>query len=448
MVAASRTIEPAPFYGELFARERARLPGGGRAELERVRQEAFARFLELGLPTQKVEAWKYAPIARLANREMMPAEPAVPRLEEVSAWFGGGPATRRLIFANGHLVSAVSHVGGLPAGVRVTGLARAIEEMPEQVAEALAGCDPDRSFSQLNTALARSGAWIELADGVILEEPLQLLFVHHGGESATMTHPRVVLRLGRGARLHLLETHAGTGDGHCFVNLVCQAELGEGAELVFDRLQLGAAGTTLLARGVVEMAAGARLRQTTVALGGGFLRNESEIHLGGREGEAILNGLCMPRGEEQVDTLVRVHHRAESCHSDQFYKGVVEDRGRAVFAGKIVVHRGAQKTNAYQANDNLLLAEGAEVDSKPELEIYADDVKCSHGATCGDLDPEALFYLRARGLRREVAGSLLVYAFANEVIERMADAKLRALTRRAVLDRVPGGAALEAEGLL
>ncbi|HFD15132.1 MAG TPA: Fe-S cluster assembly protein SufD [Rhodospirillales bacterium] len=448
MAAARRSIDPAPFYGEVFARERQRLPGSGRQELERVRERAFARFLELGVPTPKAEAWKYSPIARLANREMTLAEPGVPQLEEVSRWFGGGPATRRLIFLDGHLVPAVSHAGGLPAGVRVMGLARAIEEMPERVAEALAGCDPDRAFSQLNAALARSGAWIELADGVRLEEPLQLLFVHRGGGSAVMTHPRVVLRLGTGARLHLLETHAGTGAGHAFVNLVCQGELAEGAELRFDRLQLGTAGTSLLSRTLVEMAAGARFVQTAVGLGAGFLRNETEIRLGGRGGEALLSGLYMPRGEEHADTLVRVHHEAESCHSDQFFKGVVEDRAQAAFAGKIIVHRGAQKTNAYQANDNLLLSDRAEVDSKPELEIYADDVKCSHGATCGDLDESALFYLRSRGLPREVAASLLVYAFANEVIERMADERLRALTRRAVLDRVPGGTALEAEGLL
>ncbi len=448
MGAATRRIDPPPFYGELFARERTRLPGHGRAALDRVREEAFTRFLGLGLPTQKAEAWKYSPITRLANREMALAEPTVPGLEEVSAWFGGGPATRRLIFVDGHLQPEFSHVGGLPAGVRVMGLARAIETIPEAVAEALAGCDPERAFSQLNAALTRSGAWIELADGVALEEPLQLLFLHRGGDSAVMTHPRIVIRLGRGARLHLLETHAGSGSGHCFVNLVGQAVLGDGAELLCDRLQLGGSGLSLLARGFLEMGAGARLRATTVALGSGFLRNEIELRLAGREGEAILSGLYMPRGEEHVDTLVRIHHEAENCHSDQFYKGVVEDRARAAFAGKIIVHRGAQKTNAYQANNNLLLSDRAEVNSKPELEIYADDVKCSHGATCGDLDPEALFYLRARGLAREVASSLLVYAFANEVIERMADARLQALTRRAMLERVPGGAALEAEGLL
>ena len=448
MAAAKRMIEPAPFYGELFARERARLPGSGRAELERVRQEAFARFVTLGLPTQKAEAWKYSPIARLANREMDLARPAAPRLEEVSTWFGGGPTARRLIFVNGHLVPGLSHVGGLPRGVRVMGLARAIEEMPEKVAEALAGCDRDRSFSQLNAALTESGAWIEIADGVRLEEPLQLLFVHQGADSAVMTHPRILLRLGEGARLHLLETHAGTGSGHCFVNLVCQMELADRAELRFDRLQLGAPGTSLLGRSVMRMGAGTRLKQTAIALGGGFLRNETELDLCGEQGEAILGGLYMPRGEEHVDTLIRIHHRAENCHSDQFYKGVVEDRARAAFAGKIIVHRGAQKTNAYQANNNLLLSDRAEVDSKPELEIYADDVRCSHGATCGDLDTAALFYLRSRGLPREVASSLLVYAFANEVIERMADARLQAVTRRAVLDRIPGGAALEAEGLL
>jgi Fe-S cluster assembly protein SufD len=156
----------------------------------------------------------------------------------------------------------------------------------------------------------------------------------------------------------------------------------------------------------------------------------------------------MPRGSEHVDTLVRIHHRAGGCHSNQFFKGVIEDQAHAAFAGKIIVYRDAQKTDAYQANNNLLLSDEAEIDTKPELEIYADDVKCSHGATVGAIDPEALFYLRARGLPRAVAASLLVYAFAGEVLERFCDPVVAALARRAVLERVPGGETLEPEALL
>jgi Fe-S cluster assembly protein SufD len=179
------------------------------------------------------------------------------------------------------------------------------------------------------------------------------------------------------------------------------------------------------------------------SLGGTLVRNEHEARLQGERIECLLNGAYMPKGREQVDNLIRVHHEAPNCHSDQFYKGVVADHAHAVFAGKIFVHKEAQKTNAYQKNDNLLLSDDAEVDTKPELEIYADDVKCSHGATVGDLDPRALFYLRSRGIDRETAASILTFAFAAEAMERFGDATVRRQARHAVAERLPGGAALK-----
>jgi Fe-S cluster assembly protein SufD len=172
------------------------------------------------------------------------------------------------------------------------------------------------------------------------------------------------------------------------------------------------------------------------------VRNETAVSVAGSGAECLLNGVYMPTGREHVDTTIRIDHRAAGSHSDQFYKGVVDGAGHAVFQGKIVVHPDAQRTNAYQANANLLLSDDAELDTKPELEIYADDVKCSHGATAGDLDPKALFYLRARGLDRDTARSLLTYAFAAEVIERFADPTVQVQARRAALARLPGAAAL------
>lgn len=446
--AARRRAEPVPELRELFPRLRARLPGRGIEALERMRERAFTRFLELGIPTQKVEDWKFSPVVRVANRPMEPAHRPDVRHEDVARWFVGGTGARRLIFANGHLLPEVSHAGGLPEGVRVMGLGRAIEEMPGRVAEALDALEDGRSFTFLNTALAESGAWIEVPDGVAVEAPLQLLFLTAGEPSAAVTHPRVIVRLGAGALLHLIEVHAAATPGAVLTNLVVQAELGDGARLTREKLQTGVDDGSFLGRTVAKLGAGARLLDNVATLGGGFTRNETELFLDGPGIEALLNGVYMPRGREHVDTMIRIHHRVGDCHSDQFYKGIVEERAHAAFAGKIVVHRDAQKTNAYQANNNLLLSEEAEVDSKPELEIYADDVKCSHGATVGDIYPQALFYLRSRGLPKEVAESILVYAFAGEVLERFVDTSLAALARRAVLGRVPGGEAIEAEGLI
>jgi Fe-S cluster assembly protein SufD len=193
----------------------------------------------------------------------------------------------------------------------------------------------------------------------------------------------------------------------------------------------------------VRLAEGARLVQTVATLGGGLVRNETEARIEGSGVDCLLNGVYLARGREHVDNLIRVHHVAPGSHSNQFYKGVIDGRAHAVFAGKIIVHKDAQKTNAYQKNDNLLLSDDAEIDTKPELEIYADDVKCSHGATSGDLDPLALFYLRSRGLPRAQAESVLTFAFAAEVIGRFADETVRHQVRRAALTRLPGGAGLE-----
>ena len=218
---------------------------------------------------------------------------------------------------------------------------------------------------------------------------------------------------------------------------------GAGARLEHDRVELVGEGVTLLGKAFVALERGTQLVQTVATLGGALVRNETEARLQGTGVECILNGLYHATGREHVDNLIRVHHTAPGSHSDQFYKGIVDGRAHAVFAGKIIVHKPAQKTDAFQTNNNLLLSDEAEIDTKPELEIYADDVKCSHGATVGDLDPTALFYLRSRGMPLPAAKSLLIYGWAGEVIERMRDDTLRAQARKAVLARLPGGASLD-----
>jgi Fe-S cluster assembly protein SufD len=442
MATAKRRIEADPAFAELWGRHRDTLPGRARPIVD-WRERGFTSFREGGFPTVKVEQWKYTNVAKWANLAFALPPRRTPGATELVPWLAGGPTARRLIFANGHLLPELSHVGGLPEGMVVRGLARMLEAEPERAAAVLGELDDGGGLGALNTAFTNSGAWIELPDGCAPEVPLQLLLVTLGQPGAVMTNPRNVIRLGKGARLRLIESHVALGEGHGLANLVSQITLGDGAELVHDRLQLGRDGTSLIGRTEGRLAGGARLVTTTASLGGSLVRNETELRLQGEKGEALLNGLYMPSGSEHIDTQIRIHHVAPGCHSNQFYKGVVDGRSHAVFAGKIIVHPRAQKTDAYQSDSNLLLSDDAEIDTKPELEIYADDVKCSHGATVGDLDRQALFYLRSRGLPLATARSLLTYGWAGEVIARFADPTVAALARGAVRRRLPGGEALE-----
>ena len=436
-------VEPAPCFAAQFGDMRSRLPGAAYRPLADLRSANFDRFAALGFPTTRQEAWKYTNITRLANVEMALAPRADVGVGEVMAVAAGGPRARRMIFVDGHFVPALSHFENLPAGVRVASLASMLESEPDRVMATLGGLDDGAAFTALNAAFAGAGAWIELDDGAALDEPLQLIFLGHGLEQPVMSHPRLVVQLGRNARLRLIETHASTGDRQTLTNLVSQIDLGSDAVLEHDRSQIVATGATLLGKAFVTQADRSRLEQSTATLGGRVVRNEHMVEIEGSRVECRLNGLFMPHEREHVDNQIRIDHKAPDSHSDQFYKGVIAGRAHAVFAGKIFVHQPAQKTNAYQKNDNLLLSDDAEIDTKPELEIYADDVKCSHGATCGDLDPQALFYLRSRGLPAATAASLLTYSFAGEVIERFADPTVKTAIRKAVLDRLPGGTALE-----
>lgn len=436
----ARAVAPVPELLELWATSRSYLPGKG--PVPGLREAAFTAFREIGLPTTRAEAWKYTNIVPWANRPLRLPPREVPGTDKIAAWFAGGVKSRRLIFVNGHLLAELAHVGGLPAGVEVRGLGRLLQQDPERVAAALAALDEPRGLTALNTALATSGAWVELADGAALDEPLQLLFLTTATADPVLCNLRNVVRLGRGARLHLIETHAVLGDATPLSNVVSQLHLGEGAELRHDRVEIGAAPAALVERSLGEIGAGAKLHRTVATLGYGLSRHEQGVRLIGAGAEALLNGVFTPTGKEHVDTQIRVEHLAPSCHSNQFYKGVVDGRSHAVFAGKIFVDRVAQKTDAYQSNNNLLLSDEAELDSKPELEIYADDVKCSHGATVGDLDMTALFYLRSRGLPLSVARAMLVFGWAEEVLERMTDAETSLQARRAFLARLPGGPAL------
>ncbi len=428
MTTATRRIDPAPGYAALFDGVRASLPGATAA-----RASSFARFAELGFPTTRAEAWKYTNLKPLA--ELAPKAPAAAAvtLADLDGYLLGGDV-RRLVFVNGHLVPALSNVAGLPAGVR-------IETLDERVAvepELLADVDDERSLTALNAAFAQGGAVIEVEAGADVAPVIQLVFVDAAADAATFTNLRNRVVLGAGARLRLAETHVALGDGSV-TNVVNHFAVADGADLGIDKLMFGGASGRNFGQSVMRVAQTAKLGQTTVVVGGALVRNESLAKLEGPNADLDLNGVYMPAGGEQVDTVIRIEHLAPSCESNQFYKGILSAGGHGVFAGKIFVDQAAQKTNAYQQNDNLMLSRDAELDTKPELEIYADDVKCSHGATVGELDENGLFYLRSRGIDKPTAEAILTFAFAGEVVERLHHEDSQHQARRALLTRLHGG---------
>jgi Fe-S cluster assembly protein SufD len=440
---ADRTIAPAESYVSLFGDALEILPGARQPGVRHWREASFERFRAQGFPGPKSESWKYTSLAPFARaRFALPA--AVPAVSSDAVAPLRMEGACNLVFVNGRFMADLSDNVADLDGIRISTLGAALERGGAEVVE-LAGIEGlERSFSALNAAFASDGTLLRAPAGASPNRPLHLLFVTTPDAQRLLISPRNLILLGDGARLELIETHATAGAKvEHLTNLENLFVLGRACELRHDRLQIGATSGDLIGRNVYRISADARLTQTVATVAGGLVRNETGCVIAGRGADVHLNGLYLARGGQHVDTQIEVDHAEPGSESNQHYKGVLDDRAQAVFAGRIMVRRDAQKTNAYQSNNNLLLSPEAEIDTKPELEIYADDVKCSHGATAGELDERELFYLRSRGLDPELARSLLTYAFTGAVLERFANDEVRARARAEVLRWLPGGAALE-----
>jgi len=435
-------------YFARFAEQEAGFAGAHLPWLREARQTALARFAELGLPTTRQEDWKYTNVAPIEKRTFQLQPTAEAGLS--SAWLGrlGSlvlAGCHRLVFVNGCYVQALSDVTGWPAGVHGGCLAQALTLAPE-ILEALPAEFLDRAlapggevsgngFTALNAACWRDGACIDLAPGVVVERPIQLLFITTEADLATF--PRNLIRLARGAQATVIEHHAGVAESAYLTDALTTIRLGEGARLTHAKLQQEGEKSFHVADTRVEQAAGSQFTSHSFALGGLLSRYELTTRLAGEDCVADLIGLYLGRGRQHLDHHTRVDHAMPRGTSREFYQGVLDGAARAVFNGKVVVHAGAQQTDARQVNRNLLLSREAEVDTKPQLEIFADDVKCSHGATVGQLDPAQIHYLRSRGLDEAEARALLIYAFAGAVLDRVAVPALQARLAGLILERLP-----------
>jgi Fe-S cluster assembly protein SufD len=427
MSASTATVTP-------LARLAAAQPGlpGGPA-WHAWRAAALERLLAAGLPTPRDEAWKYTSLRLLERRSLDPAAPrplATTALADLPAVDGA-----RLVFVDGRFHAALS-ASRLPDGCAFTPFAaRFAAETPAALGAALAGdaARIDERIRTLNACLAADGPSLTVAPGARPAGPVLIVHVASGGGS----YPRTRVELGAGAVLELLEVHLSAAEAEAAVVSAGDYRLAAGAELTHSSLQVTGRRTILLDDAAVLVAAGARYRHRLVGLGGQLTRLDLRIALDGAGATAELAGVFFPDGTREQHLRTLVEHRAPGTTSDQLYRGVAAGRGRGSYDGKVVVQPGAAKTESRQSSRNLLIGREAAIESRPQLEINADDVKCSHGATAGTLDENMLFYLLARGLDRDTARALLTYAFVGDVLRRLRPEGLRRAAERHVLGRLP-----------
>ncbi len=390
------------------------------------RREARERLKARGLPTSREEAWRYTPLSALPAAE--PRAGAGLDAKALGHLLFGDLPSPRLVFVNGRFVPGLSDAGSLPSGVVLGSLAEAIGSRRDLLEPHL-GRQMDLSahpFAALNAAALIDGAFLSLAGGAALERPVHLVFVSDAkGGGPVLSQPRVLIVAGQDSRAVVAETYLSTSAGPCVTNAVSEIVLARGASVEHIRLQREGEGAFHLGMLQVRQAARSLFTSHAVALGASLARCEIHVRLEGERASATLNGLSLGTGTQHLDALTVVDHVAPHCTSAERYKGIWYDRARGVFFGRIHVAPHAQGTDARQASQNLLLSEEAEVDARPQLEIHADDVSCSHGVTIGRLDAAALFYLRSRGLSADSARSLLTHAFAEEMVDRIPDPAVR-----------------------
>jgi Fe-S cluster assembly protein SufD len=420
-----------------FARLETSLPGSGAPWLAALRRGALERFAARGLPTAHDEDWKYTNAAAIAKRPFAVAIRTATPDVAIDRYALTGLPSHRLVFVDGRHAPSLSQIGPLPAGVVLESLAAALERRPEALEPFLAVDRQQTIFASLNAAFMRDGVHLRVPRNVALDAPIHALFLSTASDLAM--HPRNVVVLDDGAQATLVEHYVGIGDASSLTNAVTQLFTGANASLVHYKVQQETHRALHVAGLHASQARASRLESHSVALGGALARNDITTAFDAEDCEAELNGLFLVGGRQHVDHHTRIDHAKPRGTSREYYKGVLDGAARGVFNGKVVVHPGAQKTNAHLANHNLLLSKSAEVDTKPELTIDADDVKCTHGATVGQIDDAQMFYLRSRGIDKALATSLLTYAFAHDVIERIRVAPLRAALEGALFARLPHG---------
>jgi len=440
MVHVSNTIDSYLSDFELFERNGATT---GPSWLRQIRRSAIASFAELGFPTTRHEEWKYTSVAPISKIRFKPAESGIDGLtaEALAGATFGELTSARLVFVNGQYSPALSSLRSLPKGVIATSLAAALNTDPASVEPYLArnASFQDHPFVALSTAFMRDGAFVHVPKGTALAEPIHLLFVSTRRGMATVSYPRNLIVAGDDSQLVIVESYIGLGNDVYFTNAVTEIVGGKNAVIAHHKLERESQEAFHIATVQAHLDRRSNFSSRSIDLGGALVRNDLNAVLAGEGIDCTLDGLYLVTGRQHVDNHTRIDHVMPHCSSRELYKGVLDGKSRGVFNGKIYVHKDAQKTDAKQTNKNLLLSEDAVINTKPQLEIHANDVKCTHGSTIGQLDQDAIFYLRSRGLDLATARRLLTYAFASEIISRIRIEPLRAQLENLLAARLSEG---------
>ena len=415
-------------------------PAGGATALEglgALRQDGLQRAVAMGFPTTRLEEWRYTslePLARLPFQLHATVAGALPSRDEIARFFLGGDQARRLVFVDGVYTSALSNPGVAQAGLQLGSLSQASGKLADHLDRCVGA--HENAMGALNTAFFKDGAVIRLAKGTRVEEPIHLLFITTRAEPGLVNHVRNLILAEPQSRACVFESYVSLADGQYVTNALTELAVGAGAHIEHGRLQDESLEAFHFGAVHARQERDSRYESHAFSLGGRIARLDLRTRFGEAGGYALLNGLYLVRGEQVTDHHTVVDHAQPHCESHEYYHGILDGRSKGVFNGKIFVRADAQKTDAKQTNRNLLLSGDAAIDTKPQLEIFADDVKCTHGATVGQLDEDSLFYLQARGIGREEARRMLVHAFANAVIQRVTTEALRPGLSRVVLAKL------------
>lgn len=420
---------------ERFEQNRAGEPSW----LANLRKGGIARFSEIGFPTMRDEDWRFTNVAPIAKLPFNPTlEPAEDGAVDVQQYNFASLHCTRLVFVNGHFARQLSTILPQPKGVQVDSLARVLESDGALAQKHLArhARIEQNGFAALNTAFFTDGAFVHVPAGQVVEHPVHLLFVSTNAEAGSTSHPRNLIIAEHDSRLTLIESHVSTAPAAYLTNAVTEFVIGEHAVVEHCKFQDESAAAYHMATLHMTLAKQCDFISHSIATGARLSRNNIYTHLGGEHIECILNGLYLTKDDQLADHHMIVEHASAHCNSHEYFNGILDDRSKGVFHGRILVRPVAQKTDAKQTNKNLLLSDTATTNTKPQLEIYADDVKCTHGATVGQLNKESIFYLRTRGIGLETARRMLIHSFAGEIIDRIRCDAVREELDQVIWDRL------------
>ena len=429
----TQLAEKAPAFGTVLDK---RSPVGPRW-FEDLRARAAARFTQLGIPTVRDEEWRFTNVSPIASADFTIAGPISGAADRLSG-IAYADAPVRLVVVNGRFDATLSKTKAVNGGVKVGSLATALADH-EDIVQRYFGQVADfshRAFTALNTALVQDGVFVHVLDGAVLEHPIHIVYVTGADASRVMAQQRTLIVAGANSQVRIVESYVGANSETYFTNAVSEIFVGENATVDHYKVQQESFDAFHIGSVHVHMARSATFSSHSFALGGRLVRNDAFAILDGEGGDCTLNGLYLADRDRLVDNHTTIDHAKAHCGSHEVYKGILGGTSRAVFNGKIIVRQDAQKTDAKQTNRALLLTDGATINTKPQLEIFADDVKCTHGAAIGQLDDDAIFYLRARGLNYAEARDMLIHAFAGDILNRVRIEPLRNALEAELFDQL------------